>query len=98
MPPGSRPTEVVMDFEQAEWRAFPQVFPSVVCRGCSFHWGQAIQRNVAEKVGKKASKDRATLQILDKVKSLQYIPAEQIPMAFDIIKIEVEKKALNEPG
>ena len=38
---------VVMDFEKAVWRAIHDVFPGARSRGCAFHWGQAVDRQVS---------------------------------------------------
>ena len=43
---GSRKLEkIILNFENAVWRAIPQVFPGVTIRGCSFHWAQCIWRS-----------------------------------------------------
>jgi len=37
---------VVADFELAVWKAVRQVLPGVTQRGCAFHFGQAVWRNI----------------------------------------------------
>jgi MULE transposase domain/FLYWCH zinc finger domain len=44
------PTMIQIDFEQAAYNAIRAVFPETVVRGCYFHFGQSIWRNV-QKLG-----------------------------------------------
>ena len=37
---------VVMDFENATWNAFRDIFPEADRKGCHFHWTQALWRKV----------------------------------------------------
>ncbi len=37
---------MMMDFETAERKAFSQIFPGIRVRGCTFHYGQAVLRNI----------------------------------------------------
>ena len=38
--------EIVVDFEKALWKAIRRSFPTTFTKGCSFHWGQAVWRQV----------------------------------------------------
>ncbi|KAH3844567.1 hypothetical protein DPMN_086826 [Dreissena polymorpha] len=38
--------DFVVDFEVGLWAAIREVFQGASIRGCSFHWGQAVWRNV----------------------------------------------------
>ena len=37
---------VVMDFENATWNAFRDIFPEADRKGCHFHWTQALWRKI----------------------------------------------------
>ncbi len=48
MPPGMNvlAKDMMMDFETAERKAFSQIFPGIRVRGCTFHYGHALLRNI----------------------------------------------------
>ena len=46
LPKRPRVQAVVADFEVAVWSAVRKVLPGVIQRGCAFHFGQAVWRNV----------------------------------------------------
>ena len=81
--PSTNVTTVVMDFESAVWGAFKTVFPSVITRGCSFHWTQAIYRHIQDLKLVQAYQERKnTSKYLRELMCLPFLPAEEIPATF----------------
>ena len=48
LPRAASVKNIVMDFEQAVWRAARKVFPACRLKGCAFHWCQAVFRKIQE--------------------------------------------------
>ena len=81
--PSTNVTTVVMDFESAVWGAFKTVFPSVITRGCSFHWTQAIYRHIQDlKLVQAYQECKNTFKYLRELMCLAFLPAEEIPATF----------------
>ena len=81
--PSTNVTTVVMDFESAVWGAFKTVFPSVITRGCSFHWTQAIYHHIQDLKLVQAYQERKnTSKYLLELMCLPFLPAEEIPATF----------------
>ena len=81
-----------MDFERATWRAFQQVFPNAVLRGCAFHWTQSLFRNL-KKIGLvPVCRSNPRVQLLCKrAMSLHLLPPTKIVKLFPKLKNKAAK-------
>ena len=81
---------MVMDFEAALWKAIRKVFPAVKCRGCCFHWTQAVWRKIQE-VGLQVAynKEVAVHHLCKHLLGLPFVPEGHIEPCF----IELQKRA-----
>ena len=68
-----------MDFEAAAWKSIQDIYPGTSIQGCSFHWGQAVMRKVAN-LGLKSTYDqrKTTHQFIKKILCLPLLPAAHI--------------------
>lgn len=65
----------VMDFERATWSAVEEVFPDARVQGCSFHWGQAVMRKVANLCLKTTYEERQGVhRLIRKLFALSFLP------------------------
>jgi len=79
MPRRPRVQAVVSDFEAAVWSAIKATLPGVVQRGCSFHFGQAVWRNI-QAVGLQTAyaSDDGVQRVCRKILALPFLPADAI--------------------
>ncbi|CAF1540199.1 unnamed protein product [Adineta ricciae] len=81
------PQSILIDFEMAAYKAFLKNFPMANIKGCQFHFGQNIWRQIKKKGLIPYSKgDEARRQIAN-ILSLPLLPPQKIQIAFcDIIE------------
>lgn len=85
----------MLDFESAIWRAIAVTFPGVLCRGCIFHWKQAVWRKVQEVGLQRAyTKKNEFYVVLNKLMSLPYLPKEVIPDQFHLLRVHGEQSEM----
>ena len=81
---GRKLEKIVLDFENALWRAIPDFFPGVLIYGCSFHWAQCIWRKIQDiGLATAYANDDATHRLRRKFLALPYLPKEHIPALFE---------------
>ena len=79
MPRRLRVQAVVVDFELAVWKAVRQVLPRVTQRGCAFHFGQAVWRNI-QAVGLQTAytSDESVGRICRQTMALPFLPDDSL--------------------
>ncbi|XP_060569123.1 uncharacterized protein LOC132727586 [Ruditapes philippinarum] len=77
--------EVVCDFEKAIWKALRRVFPTVLMKGCSFHWGQAVWHHIQVGLGLSTDymNNHGLYSLLRMIFCLPFLPMEHIIEVFD---------------
>jgi len=83
-------SNVILDFERAAWSAVHTVLPQVTCKGCHFHWTQAIWRKV-QSLGLAADYMEKTQvqKFVRRLMCLPFLPHEHIaPMFVNIISLD----------
>ena len=76
----------VTDFESAIWGAVASVFPRATMRGCSFHWSQALWRQVQD--SGLAVKYQESAEVYNYIKllfALPFLPHAEISNAFEMV-------------
>ena len=74
---------VVMDFENASWNAFRDIFPEANRKGCHFHWTQALWRKVQALGLVVAYNTNAQVQkFIRRLMCLPFLPHEHIRPTF----------------
>ena len=81
---------VSLDFESGLWGAFSTVFPNVSFRGCSFHFSQAVFRQI-QKCGlaNLYRRNERIRRICRKLMALNLLPHRFIPRLFRDLKTQV---------
>ncbi|XP_062583185.1 uncharacterized protein LOC134244944 [Saccostrea cucullata] len=77
----------IVDFELGALNAISTVFPDAVTKGCTFHWCQAVWRHIKELgLAPTFMKREATHRYLKQIMALPFLPAPDIPAAFQTLK------------
>jgi len=81
-----QPITAMSDFELANMNANRDAFPGVIIKGCLFHFGQSIWRNVEDK-GLRSSyvDDREVRQQIQHVLGLPFVPLDDVIDVFNDI-------------
>jgi len=80
---------VVSDFERAVWSAVSSTLSGVVQRGCAFHFGQAVWRNVQSLGLQQAyASDDGVRRLCRKTLALPFLPADAIVDAVTALQHE----------
>jgi len=97
MPRRPRVQAVVADFELAVWKAVRQVLPGVTQRGCTFHFGQAVWRNI-QAVGLQTAytSDEYVGRICRQTMALPFLPADVVTAEFRAIEASTDHPALTQ--
>ena len=89
-------THVVSDFERAFWKATRDTLPWVTHRGCSFHWGQAVWKQIQERGLRTAyTSQEGVRKFCRKILALPFLPASSIPTVFDQLAATANSPQLN---
>lgn len=95
-----KPQVIITDFEKAAINASQRVFPCAKHKCCLFHLKQIIWRHIeGAKLDEKYLNDSDFAHKLKHISALPYIPASEIPSAFEQIKetvLPVEAEPLSD--
>ena len=82
-----QPSIILTDFELASINASHHVFPNVENKGCFFHLGQSGWQKMDLLL------DMQFSLMLRHLFALAFLPPQEIPEAFDILKLEMPPEA-----
>ncbi|CAF1192247.1 unnamed protein product [Adineta ricciae] len=81
------PQSILIDFEMAAYKAFLKNFPMANIKGCQFHFGQNIWRQIKKKGLVSCSKGVEARRQIANILSLLLLPRQEIQTTFcDIIE------------
>ena len=81
------PQFILTDFEKAAINASKREFPDATSKGCLFHLGQSVWRRIqAASLSKRYGDDEEFSLILRHIVALAFLPASDIPTAFNELK------------
>jgi len=81
------PQFILTDFEKAAINASKREFPDAKSKGCLFHLGQSVWRRIqAASLSKRYGDDEEFSLILRHIVALAFLPASDIPTAFNELK------------
>ena len=88
-------SQVVSDFERAFWKATAKVLPWVKQRGCAFHWGQAIWRQIQQRgLATAYMTQHGVYSYCKKLLALPFLPATSIATVFDQLEAKANSPEL----
>ncbi len=89
-----QPSIILTDFELASINASRHVFPNVENKGCFFHLGQSGWRKIQSYgLATRYGNDEQFSLMLRHLFALAFLPPQEIPEAFDILKLEMPSEA-----
>ena len=89
-----QPSTIITDFEQASINASNYVFPNIHNKGCFFHLGQSGWRKIQScGLAIRYGNDEHFSLMLRHLFALAFLPSQEIPEAFDTLKLEMPPKA-----
>jgi hypothetical protein len=89
-----QPSIILTDFELASINASHHVFPNVENKGCFFHLGQSGWRKIQScGLATRYGNDEQFSLMLRHLFALAFLPPQEIPEAFDTLKLEMPPEA-----
>jgi hypothetical protein len=89
-----QPSTILTDFELASINASRQIFPNVENKGCFFHLGQSGWRKIQScGLATRYGNDEQFSLMLRHLFALAFLPPQEIPEAFNILKFEMPSEA-----
>ncbi|GBC04298.1 hypothetical protein RclHR1_00560025 [Rhizophagus clarus] len=89
-----RPSTIITNFEKASINASHHEFPSVNNKGCFFHLSQSGWRKIQESgLASQYGTDEHLSLMLRHLFALAFLPVDDIPNAFDLLKQEIPSDA-----
>ena len=90
------PSHIITDFEKAAINASNEEFPGVINKGCFFHLGQSGWRKIQDcGLAIRYGNDEHFSLMLRHLFALAFLPPEEIPTVFDILKPNMPPEASN---
>ncbi|KFD55608.1 hypothetical protein M513_03356 [Trichuris suis] len=88
------PSMVLTDFELGAINACKSVFPNARNKACYFHFAHCIWRQVQNSgLAKRYCRDEEFNLKIRQLSALAFLPAEEIPDAFDLLKLHMPDEA-----
>ena len=85
---------ILTDFELASINASHHIFPNVENKGCFFHLGQSGWRKIQScRLATRYGNNEEFSLMLRHLFALAFLPPQEIPEAFDILKLEMPPEA-----
>ncbi|KAG1675535.1 hypothetical protein GQR58_014656 [Nymphon striatum] len=83
LPTAPKVSSFVVDFEKGLWKGLRSVFQNPIIHGCSFHFAQALYKQVQKKCLQHEYEQKGNVyELLRKVFALPFLPADDIASAF----------------
>lgn len=83
---------IVLDYEQAMWRAVQKVLPVVQLRGCSVRWRQTIEQRIKDTTLQADFETAGPVRnILRQVLALLYLPPSDITLSFKKLSKKIDE-------
>ncbi|CAF1126879.1 unnamed protein product, partial [Rotaria magnacalcarata] len=81
-----QPDSIMIDFETGTIKSVKEMLPNVLHKGCLFHFGQAVWRQVQNKgMATKYREDESFRLNVKKLIALAFVPVGDVIKAFDIV-------------